>query len=146
MYAARNEKWLRPEFQGREAELETRTDFEKRTGVTRESLSNRFTNYADRMPKVVKKFGKVKYFVADELDEFVAWINKNAGTRSDADIRRAEIVRLKNAIEECDERVEEHTRNREKAVEDRNRHKRNLRKAEEDLEFLAQVEASSTRS
>lgn len=133
-------KWLRPEFQGSEGELETRTDFEKRTGISAQALSSRFTSYADRMPKVVKKFGKMKYFVAAELDEFVNWIAENAGTRSDADIRRAEIARIENAIDECDERVEEHRRNVEKAEKDRAKFRRQLRIKKEELDFLAQRE------
>lgn len=133
-------KWLRPEFQGREDELETRVDFEKRTGITAQSLSSRFTNYADRMPKLVKKFGKVKYFVAAELDEFVAWIAENAGTRSDTDIRRAEIARIENAIEECGERVEEHKRNVAKAEKDRAKFERQLKIKQEELEFLKKAE------
>jgi hypothetical protein len=133
-------KWLRPEFKGREGELETRSDFEKRTGITAQALSSRFTNYADRMPKVVKKFGKTKYFVGAELDEFVAWIAENSGTRSDSDIRRAEIARIENAIDECSDRVEEHKRNVEKAEKDRAKFKRQLRVKKEELDFLIQTE------
>lgn len=133
-------KWLRPEFKGREGELETRTDFEKRTGISAQALSSRFTNYADRKPRIVKKFGKTRYFVAVELDGFVDWIAKNSGTRSDADIRRAEIARIEDAIEECDERVEEHKRNLEKAEKDRGKFMRQRRVKQEELGFLEQVE------
>lgn len=134
------DKWLRPEYQGRESELETRADFEKRTGITAQSLSSMFTRYADRLPKVVKKFGKTKYFVATELDEFVGWIEKNSGTRSDVDVRRAELARVDNAIEEGEERVSEHQRNKEKAERDVAKYRRQRKALLDDIAFLEQVE------
>lgn len=130
--------WLRPEFEGRDDELETRADFEKRTGITRESLSSMFTRYADRLPEVVKKFGKMKYFVAVELDDFVGWIRENAGTRSEADVKRAEVARLKNSIDDGEDRVGDRQRDLKKAETDLNRYKRQLRRAEEELTFLEQ--------
>lgn len=132
-------KWLRPEFRGRDEELETRADFEKRTGISAQALSSRFTNYADRKPKLVKKFGKLKYFVAAELDEFVAWIEKNSGTRSDTDIRRAELARIDEAVLECQERIIEHERNAEKARRDLGKYQRQRRTKKEELEFLMQA-------
>lgn len=133
-------KWLRPEFEGREDELETRVDFEGRTGVSAQSLSSKFTNYADRTPKVAKLFGRTKFFVAAELDEFVAWIDKNAGTRSDTDIRRAEIARLEAAIEESEASIAEHEAKRDVVVRRRNGYKRKLRVKQEELEFLKKAE------
>lgn len=132
--------WLRTEFQGRENELETRSDFEKRTGITAQSLSSKFSNYADRIPKVVKKSGKLKFFVAAELDEFVRWIEENAGTRSEADVRRAELARVMNAIEEGEERVADRKRDLEKAERDLAKFRRQARSLKSDIEFLEQVE------
>ena len=130
--------WLRPEFQGREKELETRADFEKRTGISRESLSSMFTRYADRMPKVVKKFGKMKYFVATELDDFVGWIRENTGNRSEAEVKRAEVARLKAALDDSADRVSDRERDLKKAQADHGRYRRQLRRAEEELSFLEQ--------
>jgi len=132
--------WLREEFQGREAELETRADFEKRTGVSAQSLSSKFSNYADRLPKVVKKDGKLKYFVAAELDDFVKWIEENAGTRSEVDVRRAELARVRNAIEEGTDRVADRRRDLIKAERDLARFKRQEKVLEADISYLEQVE------
>lgn len=134
------EIWLRPDLQGRESELETRADFEKRTGISAQSLSSKFSNYADRLPKVAKKNGKLKYFVAAELDEFVGWIEANAGTRSEADVRRAELARVNNAIEEAEERVADRKRDLEKAERDLSKFRRQARGLKSDIEFLDQVE------
>lgn len=132
--------WLRPEFQGREDKLETRADFEKRTGITAQSLSSKFANYADRLPKVVKKSGKLKFFVATELDEFVAWIEANAGTRSEADVRRAELARVENSIEEALERVADRQRDLDKAKRDLAKFQRQAKGLKSDIAFLEQVE------
>lgn len=134
------EIWLRPEFQGRNSELETRTDFENRTGISAQSLSSKFSNYADRLPKVVKKNGKLKFFVASELDEFVGWIEKNSGTRSTADVRRAELARVMSAIEEGEERVADRKRDLNKAERDLAKFKRQAKGLEADIAYLDQVE------
>lgn len=134
------EIWLRPEFQGREKELETRVDFEKRTGISAQSLSSKFSNYADRLPKLVKRNGKLKYFVAAELDDFVGWIEANAGTRSEADVRRAELARVENAIEETLERVADRQRDLDKAKRDLAKYQRQAKGLKSDIEFLDQVE------
>lgn len=131
-------EWLRPEYQGRESELETREEFFKRTGVTTQSLSSHFTRYANRIPKMVAKFGKTKYFVAAELDEFIRWISENSGTRSESDIKRAEIVRLSTSIEEAEERIARHRESLAKAEKDKARFQRSLKRAESDLTFLEQ--------
>lgn len=135
-----SDNWLRPEYKGREGELETRADFEARTGITKESLSSMFTRYADRLPKVVKKWGKLKFFVASELDEFVAWIKENSGTRSEAGVKRAEVARLKNAIEDGEDRVEDRKKDLAKAEADVNRYRRQYKRAQDDLAFYEQVE------
>lgn len=134
------EIWLRPEFQGREKELETRVDFERRTGISAQSLSSKFSNYADRLPKLVKRNGKLKYFVAAELDEFVGWIEANAGTRSEADVRRAELARVQNAIEDTMERVADRQRDLDKAKRDLAKYQRQAKTLKSDIEFLDQVE------
>lgn len=134
------EIWLRPEFQGREKELETRVDFERRTGISAQSLSSKFSNYADRLPKLVKRNGKLKYFVAAELDEFVGWIEANAGTRSEADVRRAELARVQNAIEDTLERVADRQRDLDKAKRDLAKYQRQAKSLKSDIEFLDQVE------
>lgn len=134
------EIWLRPEFQGREKELETRVDFERRTGISAQSLSSKFSNYADRLPKLVKRNGKLKYFVATELDEFVGWIEANAGTRSEADVRRAELARVQNAIEDTLERVADRQRDLDKAKRDLAKYQRQAKSLKSDIEFLDQVE------
>jgi len=134
------EIWLRPEFQGREKELETRVDFERRTGISAQSLSSKFSNYADRLPKLVKRNGKLKYFVAAELDEFVGWIEANAGTRSEADVRRAELARVQNAIEDTVERVADRQRDLDKAKRDLAKYQRQAKGLKSDIEFLDQVE------
>jgi flagellar motility protein MotE (MotC chaperone) len=134
------EIWLRPEFQGREKELETRVDFERRTGISAQSLSSKFSNYADRLPKLVKRNGKLKYFVAAELDEFVGWIEANAGTRSEADVRRAELARVQNAIEDTLERVADRQRDLDKAKRDLAKYQRQAKTLKSDIEFLDQVE------
>lgn len=130
--------WLRPEFEGNEEKLETRADFENRTGISKESLSSMFTRYADRLPGVVKKFGKTKYFVATELDDFVGWIQENAGTRSDAEVKSAEVARLANAIADAEDRVADRERDLKKAQTDLSRFRRQHRRAEEELSFLKQ--------
>ena len=134
------EIWLRPELQGREGELETRADFEKRTGISAQSLSSRFSNYADRLPGVVKKNGKLKYFLASELDEFVSWIEANSGKRSEADVRRAELARVENAIEEAADRVADRQRDLDKAKRDLAKFQRQAKGLKSDIEFLDQVE------
>lgn len=134
------EIWLRPEFQGREKELETRVDFERRTGISAQSLSSKFSNYADRLPKLVKRNGKLKYFVAVELDEFVGWIEANAGTRSEADVRRAELARVQNAIEDTLERVADRQRDLDKAKRDLAKYQRQAKTLKSDIDFLDQVE------
>jgi hypothetical protein len=135
-----SDNWLRPEYQGREDELETRADFEKRTGITKESLSSMFTRYADRMPKVAKKVGKMKYFPASELDGFVNWIKENSGTRSDAEVKRAEVARLLNSIEDGEDRVSDREKDLAKAQGDLGRFRRQLKRAQDDLAFYEQVE------
>lgn len=136
--------WLRPEYEGRENELETRGEFEKRTGVTAQSLSSHFSRYADKIPKVVKKFGKQKWFVATELDGFIDWIAKNSGTRSDADIKRAEIARLDASIEDAEDRIAAHVAKYKEAMAiaegDLKRFKRKRNNAASDLRFLEQGE------
>lgn len=132
--------WLRPEYQGREKELETRAEFEARTGISEQSLSSMFTRYADRVPAVAKKFGKKKYFVATELDDFVQWIRDNSGTRSEADVKRAEVARLMNSVEEATERVDDNRTRLTKAERELALRKRQLKRAKDDLAFLEQVE------
>lgn len=131
-------QWLRPEFEGREGELETRADFQKRTGVSAMSLSSHFTRYADRKPPVVARHGKLKYFAAVELDGFLLWISENSGTRSEADVKRSEIARLRDSIEEAEERRQAHLAALAKADRDKARFQRKLRQEEEILAFLEQ--------
>lgn len=132
------EVWLREEYQGREGELETRKDFFERTGVTTQSLSSAFTRYANRVPAVVKKFGKEKWFVAAELDDFIGWIKKNSGNRSETDIVRAEIARLDAALEEVKKRKAKHLESLAKADRDEARFLRARKVAQGELEFLEQ--------
>lgn len=132
--------WLRADLQDQEKNLETRSDFEKRTGISAQSLSSKFSNYADRLPKVVKKNGKLKYFLASELDEFVAWIEANSGTRSEADVRRADLARVQNAIEEGLDRVADWQRGLDKAKRDLAKFQRQEKSLKADIEFLEQVE------
>lgn len=132
--------WLRGEYEGREDELETRAEFEKRTGVTAQSLSSHFSRYADKVPKVAKKFGKQKWFVAAELDGFIGWIAENSGTRSDADIMRAEIARLDSSIEDVEDRLTKHREALAIAEADMKRLKRKRSNAVSDLRFLEQGE------
>lgn len=134
--------WLREEYKGREDELETRTEFEKRTGVSVMSLSSHFTRYANRVPGVVKKFGKQKFFVAAELDEFMTWIAENSGNRSDAEVRRAEVARLKNSITEGEVRVANRRREAKRAEDDLAKLRRQLKSTESELAFLEQAEKS----
>lgn len=129
-------QWLRPEFEGREGELETRADFEKRTGITAMSLSSHFTRYADKKPPVVAKHGKLKFFAAAELDSFVRWISENSGTRSEADVKRSEIARLKDSIDDAEDRRQVHLAALDKADRDKARFQRKLRQEEEALDFL----------
>lgn len=129
-------QWLRDEFEGREDELETRAGFQKRTGVTAMSLSSHFTRYADKKPSVVARHGKLKYFVAAELDSFVRWISENSGTRSEADVKRSEIARLKDSIEDAEDRRQAHLVALSKADKDKARFQRKLRQEEEILAFL----------
>lgn len=136
-------EWLRPEFQDREADLVTRSDYEKLTReegkvVTAQSLSSHFTRYADRAPEPVKRFGKTKWFLRGELDDFIAWIRENSGTRSEVDIKRAEIARLKAALEEVENRKKRHLESLAKAERDELHFRRKLRQAEDDLAFLKQ--------
>jgi hypothetical protein len=132
--------WLRPEYKEHEGELETRAEFEARTGISEQSLSSMFTRYADRVPAVVKTFGKKKYFVAKELDGFVQWIRENSGTRSEADVKRAEVARLVNSVEEATERVDTNRLRLTKAERELALRKRQLKRAKDDLAFLEQVE------
>jgi hypothetical protein len=131
-------EWLRPEFRDREDELETRADFEKRTAITAQSLSSHFTRYANRIPEVAKKFGKTKYFVATELDDFIKWIQENSGTRSEAEIKRAEIARLVAAEADARERKEKHLEAAAKAERDQARYRKQHKRALDELKFLEQ--------
>lgn len=134
--------WLREEFMDREDELETRTQFEQRTGVSAMSLSSHFTRYANRVPGVVKKFGKQKFFVSAELDEFIAWIAENSGNRSEAEVRRSEVARLKNSVTEAEKRVADRRRDAKRAEEDLAKFRRQLKSTESELAFLEQAEKS----
>ncbi|MFE0472717.1 hypothetical protein ACFW2V_13980 [Streptomyces sp. NPDC058947] len=131
-------EWLRPEFKDREHELETREDFFKRTNITTQSLSSHFVRYANRVPKVVKKFGKQKYYLPNELDDFIEWIKENSGTRSESEIKRAEIARLLVAEEEAEARRVKHLESAAKAERDLARFRKQRRRAEDDLKFLEQ--------
>lgn len=136
-------EWLRPEFQGRESELATRDDYERLTReagkvVTAQSLSSAFTRYANRVPQVAKKFGKTKWFVKKELDDFIAWIAENSGTRSETEIKQAEIARLEVAVEEARERKAKHLESAAKADRDEARYEKQLKRARDDLKFLEQ--------
>lgn len=73
------EIWFCFEFQNCESELEIWIDFECRIGIFVQFLLLKFVNYVDCFLKVVKKNGKLKFFVFFELDEFVGWIEKNFG-------------------------------------------------------------------
>lgn len=84
------------------------------------------------------KFGKKKWFVAGELDGFIKWITENSGTRSEVEIKEAEVARLLVALEETDERIEKHKEAVAKAEKDKARHQRNLKRTKDDLEFLKQ--------
>lgn len=138
--ASSSDIWLRPEYEGREGELETRADFEARTGISVQSLSSMFTRYADRVPPIVKKWGKYKYFVAVELDEFVAWIKENTGTRSEVDVRRAELARVNNAIEEAESRVTDRQADLDRAKRELAKFQRQARKVKEEITYLEQVQ------
>lgn len=131
-------EWLRPEFEGRRDELETREDFERRTEVRAASLSSFFGRYADRVPKVAARNGRKKFYVARELDEFIAWIRENSGTRSDVDIHRAEVARLRARTEEVEERLESHRASMERAQRELKKLRRQLQRAEGDLKFHEQ--------
>lgn len=136
-------EWLRPEFQGRDDELATRDEYETLTRnagnvVTAQALSSAFKRYANRVPQTVKKFGKQKWFAIKELDAFFSWIAENSGTRSEADIKDAEIANLKVAIGEAEERIIKHKEALSKAERDLAYRKKKLRRAEEDAAFLKQ--------
>lgn len=131
--------WLRPEYEGREDELETRADFEARTGISVQSLSSMFTRYADHLPDVVKKFGKLKFFVATELDDFVQWINENSGNRTEVEVRRAELARVKKAMEGATNRVTDRQADLDKAKRELAKYQRQARGLESDIQFLEQV-------
>lgn len=132
--------WLREEFKGREEELETREDYEARTGTSVQSLSSMFTRYADRVPGIVKMFGKTKFFVAEELDDFAKWIEENAGTRSNADVRRSELARVRKAIALAVKRVEDRQRDLDKANRELAKFRRQEKGLESDIAYLEQVE------
>lgn len=138
-------EWLRPEFRGREGELATRDDYEaitrqrgEKSVVTAQALSSAFTRYANRVPKVAKRFGKQKWFVTKELDDFIQWIQENSGTRSEAEIKRAEIARLDLSVEEVEERIVKHRESLAKAERDLAIRKKQRKRAEDDLKFLEQ--------
>jgi molybdopterin converting factor small subunit len=131
-------EWLRPEFRGREEELETRADFESRTGTTAQSLSSHFTRYANRVPRVAARFGKQKWFVASELDDFLTWIRENSGTRSETEIKEAEIARLDITLEETEGRIARHKAALTKAERDKARFLKQRNRALDDLKFLKQ--------
>lgn len=138
---ATSDIWLRPEFQGRENELETREDYEARTGTSVQSLSSMFTRYADRAPLPVKIWGKLKFFVAAELDDFAEWIAENAGTRSEADVKRSELARVVKAIAGADKRVADRKRDLTKAERDLAKFKRQAKSLESDIVYLEQTES-----
>jgi hypothetical protein len=135
-----SDNWLRPEFQGREGELETRTGFYERTGITEEALSSMFVRYANRAPKVVKRFGKKQHFVIAELDTFVAWIAENSGKRSNAEVKRSEVARLVKSIEEAEDRVSDRLSDLKKAENSLALRKRQHKRALDELAFLEQTE------
>lgn len=135
---------LRPEAEGRESEMETREGFEKRTGITKATLSGHFTRYADKKPKPVAKKGKQKYYLPEELDAFIKWVEENSGTRSDADIARADIARLEERIEETEERKKTHQEGLRKAERDLSNFLRQIRRRREDLAFLEKSERDRT--
>lgn len=133
-------KWLRPEYKGRENELETRQEFEKRTKISTESLASHFSRYWEKRPDVVCLEGKLTYFVAAELDDFIAWIAENSRKRSETDIVRSKIIRLEVRITEAKERVEARKREAAQVVAsaeaDLAKYAKQLKRAESDLKFL----------
>lgn len=131
-----SDNWLRPEFEGRESELETREGFEGRTGVSAMSLSSYFTRYADDVPDVVKMFGKEKYFVAAELDDFLTLIRQKSGSRTPAEVRAAEVARLEKSVSNGEKRLADRERDAEKARIDLAKFRRQLKRAKEELDLV----------
>ena len=136
--------WLVPELEEHEAELdlETRADFQARTGRSTESLSSMFTRYANRVPRTIKTDGKLKYFLASELDEFVAWVTENSGTRTEVEVREAEAARQERSIEAIEKRVAAKKRDLMRTEAELAKARRQHKNTLDDLAYLKQVERS----
>jgi hypothetical protein len=133
------EVWRRPEFRDRLGELETRQDFEKRTGMSPTALSTRLSSYANWAPQPVVIRGKTKYFVPEELDQFIAKI-EDSGPRSMAELARANLARAKMQREEAQERAETHREHLQKAERDIKQAERDEREAQLILKGLGEGE------
>lgn len=120
------ETWHRPEFQGREAELENREEFEKRRGLRSGTINSRFYDYADRRPALVKEVGRVRYYVAAELDAFFDDLKGREAPRTPEQVLAARVVRREDAVKEREEAVERKQRELEKAQRSLAYHKKRL--------------------
>src|SRR5690554_199854 len=132
--------WYRPEFQGREAELENREEFEKRRGLKAGTINSRFYDYADRRPALVKEVGRVRYYVAAELDAFFDGLKGREAPRTPEQVLAARVVRREDAVRERKEAVERKRRALEKAERSLAYH---MKKLEADRASLATERATA---
>jgi hypothetical protein len=120
------ETWHRPEFQGRESELENREEFEKRRGLRSGTINSRFYDYADRRPALVKEVGRVRYYVAAELDRFYDSLKGRGAPRTAEQVLAARVVRRQDAVKGCEEAVKRKQEELEKAQRSLAYHKKRL--------------------
>lgn len=130
---ARGKEWFRKEYQGREEELETRMEFEARRGLEPGTLGYRFYDYADIRPKKVMEDGRTIFYVRSELDEFYDDVNGRKKPRTRAEKLKAEIVRAKGTVRDCEESAEAARRVADKWDRRTAAKKKNLRRLEEYL-------------
>lgn len=138
--AGARDVWHRPEFQGREAELENREEFEKRRGLKPGTINARFYDYADRRPPLVKEVGRVRYYVADELDKFLDSLKGREAPRTAEQVLAARVARREDAVREQEEAVERKRLELEKAKRTLAHHRKRL---EDDQSALATERATA---
>lgn len=132
--------WHRSEFQGREDELENREEFETRRSLKPGVINSRFYDYADQRPALVREVGRVRYYVAAEMDRFYDGLKGREAPRTAEQVLSARVVRRQDAVKEHEEAVERKQRELEKAKRSLAYHKKRL---EDDQIALATERATA---
>lgn len=127
------EQILRPDVV--DVELETTHQAAERKGVSVSVLRGKFRRYAKEAPKPVKVFGRLKYFLPEEVDAFLAAVENRPSMRSRLEVAESEVYRITEALEEARRRKERWEEEARKATVDEKHFSSALRRAEEKVEL-----------